>query len=463
MATHEVYLREVQMSEQRINVNAATVQELTQLPGIGPVLAERIATYRDTVRLFEEPAQITMVSGIGERTYGAIADRLAVAAPEELARPALEAPQERMEELEQSLAEPATEEATEEETPSEAEARSEEEILPEEEVEPEVKAVPAGEAMLEEETTFAEGQPPPEVSDVAEETIEEAPLEALGTLAEKKAAPEVKALPSGQPMLEEGLTFAEEAAEGEAAEMAPEADRIPEEITEEAPPEVSDVAEEAIEKEAPEPLEMLTEEEAAPEVGEEPADVEAVPLESGLPPTQAEERPEPAPSRSWWRRLSWLWTALLGGLLGMAFALVVLSGINGSLDVGHSRAVVDVRGRMDSLTTDINSLQGDVDGLRKRLDALEELTVRMDRAEAAVGDLQEATVGLGERADALEESVAAVGDELDAVSQQVETLQEQAEQTRSFFQALQTLLNDFFGEAAEGASTVTPTPTPEGK
>jgi hypothetical protein len=417
--------------------------------------------------LFEEPAQITMVSGIGERTYGAIADRLAVAAPEELARPALEAPQEEMEELEQSLAEPATEVATEEETPSEAEARSEEEILPEEEVEPEVKAVPAGEAMLEEETTFVEEEAPPEVSDVAEEAIEEAPLEALGTLAEKKAAPEVKALPSGQPMLEEELTFVEEAAEGEAAEMAPEADRIPEEIMEEAPPEVSDVAEEAIGEAAPEALEMLTEEEAAPEVeeepAEEPADVEAVPLESGLPPTQAEERPEPAPSRSWWRRLSWLWTALLGGLLGMAFALVVLSGINGSLDVGHSRAVVDVRGRMDSLTTDINSLQGDVDGLRKRLDALEELTVRMDRAEAAVGDLQEATVGLGERADALEESVAAVGDELDAVSQQVETLQEQAEQTRSFFQALQTLLNDFFGEAAEGASVVTPTPTPEGK
>jgi chaperonin cofactor prefoldin len=278
--------------------------------------------------------------------------------------------------------------------------------------------------------------------------------------------PEVKAVPAGEPMLEEELTFAEQPTEESAVETAPQADHMPEETTQAAPPEVSDVAEDVMEEVPPEAQEMLAEEEAAPEVEEEPAEeqpeAEAVPLDSGLPPVYAEERPEPAPSPSRWRRLSWLRTALLGGLLGMAFALVVFSAINGSLDVGHSRAVVDVRGRMDSLATDINALQGNVDGLRKRLDALEELTVRMDRVEATVGDLQEATVDLGQRADALEEDVAAAVAELEAVSEQVATLQEQAEQTRDFFQALQTLLNDFFGEA-EGESTVTPTPTPEGK
>jgi competence ComEA-like helix-hairpin-helix protein len=411
MATREVYFREVQMAEHRINVNTATTEELTQLPGIGPVLAERIAAYRDAVRLFEEPAQITMVSGIGERTYRAIADRLAVAAPQELPRSAMESQQDPMPEREQMSAGPRIAEASDEEPPAEADVLSEEEISPEEGIEPKVRALPAGE-----------------------------------------------------PMLEEALTFAGETVEGAAAKT-PQTDDVPEETPEDTPREVDDVPEEVIEGAPPKAQESFVDEEAAPEVEEEPikepTDAEAAPLERDLPPAVAGERPGAAPSPSWWRRLSWLWTALLGGLLGMAFALVVFSGVNGSLDVGHSRAVVDVRGRMNSLTTDINSLQGNVDGLRKRLDALEELTVRMDRVEATVGDLQEATVDLGQRADAVEEDVAAAVAELEAVSEQVGTLQEQAEQTRSFFQALQALLNDFFGEVG-GEATVTPTPTPEG-
>ncbi|MGD8997252.1 MAG: helix-hairpin-helix domain-containing protein [Anaerolineae bacterium] len=385
------------MNEQRINVNTATAEELTQLPGIGPALAQRIVTYRDTVRLFEEPSHITAVSGIGDGTYRALADRLAVAAPDELSRLEGEvaAGQERIEEVGETSAEPATEERT----PAEAKALSEEEILLEEQTQPEVEAVPAGEPFLEEELTF----------------VEEAELETLET-----------------------------------------AD-LPEETMEEAPPELSDVPEGVIEGAPTEAQELPADEVAAPEVEEKPAEEPA-----DAEPVSRETRRPPAPSRSLWRRLSWLWTALLGGLLGMAFALVVFSAVNGSLDVGHSRAVVDVRGRMDSLATDISSLQGEVDGLRGRLDALEELTVRMDRIEAGVGDLQAATADLSQRADALERRVDTVVEEIETVSEQVATLQDRAEQARSFFQGLQTLVNDVFG-AVEGESTVTPTPTPEGK
>jgi competence protein ComEA len=60
----------------QIHLNTATVEELTQLPGIGPMLAERIITYRDTVHPFQEPVEITAVSGISEKMYRAIADRL---------------------------------------------------------------------------------------------------------------------------------------------------------------------------------------------------------------------------------------------------------------------------------------------------------------------------------------------------------------------------------------------------
>jgi competence ComEA-like helix-hairpin-helix protein len=435
------------MADRRINVNAATVEELTQLPGIGPALAERIVTYRDTVAPFEEPAQITAVSGIGERTYRAVSDRLAVATPEAFSTPAVEAPQEGIEELEGE----AVELAPEEETPSEAAVTVEEEMGPREEIEPE------GKAMLVEEP-LPEEEPPPDAEVLPEEEI----------WPEEGIQPEVETVLAEEPLLEEELTFAEDVGEESAVE-APQTDRVPEEamdeaapeasdlpkevteeIMEEAPSEVSDVFEEIIEKGPPEAQEVSPERATVTDVEEEPTEeqqeAEAIALETDLARADVEEQTRPARSRSWWRRLSWLWTALLGALLGTAFTLVVFSGVNGSLDVGHSHAVVDVRGRVSSLATDISSLQGDVEGLRKRLDALEELTVRMDRVEAAVGDLQEEMAGLDERADALEESVAAVGKELDAVSEQVETLRDQAEQTRSFFQALQALLNDFFGE-----------------
>jgi competence ComEA-like helix-hairpin-helix protein len=68
----------------RIDLNEATVAELSQLPGIGPALAQRIIDYRTQVHPFEEPGQITAVSGISETTYAQIADRLAVGIPGEV-------------------------------------------------------------------------------------------------------------------------------------------------------------------------------------------------------------------------------------------------------------------------------------------------------------------------------------------------------------------------------------------
>ena len=55
-----------------ININSADADTLTELPGIGPALAERIVDYRRD-RRFEDPSQLTRVRGIGSATYEEIA------------------------------------------------------------------------------------------------------------------------------------------------------------------------------------------------------------------------------------------------------------------------------------------------------------------------------------------------------------------------------------------------------
>lgn len=62
----------------KININTATVDELDALPGIGPSKAEAIVKYRETESRFNSPADITNVSGIGEKTYEKIKDYITV-------------------------------------------------------------------------------------------------------------------------------------------------------------------------------------------------------------------------------------------------------------------------------------------------------------------------------------------------------------------------------------------------
>jgi competence protein ComEA len=53
----------------KININKASAEELTQLKGIGPSTAAKIVEYRDQNGPFKSPEDITMVSGIGAKTY----------------------------------------------------------------------------------------------------------------------------------------------------------------------------------------------------------------------------------------------------------------------------------------------------------------------------------------------------------------------------------------------------------
>ncbi len=58
----------------RVNINTAGVDELDSLPGIGPVLAQRIVDWREANGPFTDTAQLLEVDGIGRTVLEGIQD-----------------------------------------------------------------------------------------------------------------------------------------------------------------------------------------------------------------------------------------------------------------------------------------------------------------------------------------------------------------------------------------------------
>jgi competence protein ComEA len=65
-------------SPAKVNINRAGVRELESLPGLGPALSERIINYRENKGLFTSEEELKNVSGIGEKKYEQIKDRITV-------------------------------------------------------------------------------------------------------------------------------------------------------------------------------------------------------------------------------------------------------------------------------------------------------------------------------------------------------------------------------------------------
>lgn len=60
------------LGETKLNINTASVNELTALPGIGETIAKRIVEYREENGNFLSIEEIMEVSGIGEAKFEAI-------------------------------------------------------------------------------------------------------------------------------------------------------------------------------------------------------------------------------------------------------------------------------------------------------------------------------------------------------------------------------------------------------
>ncbi len=64
--------------EEPININTATVEELTELPRIGEVTATRIVKWREENGPFASTEELMNVQGIGERVYERIRPHVTV-------------------------------------------------------------------------------------------------------------------------------------------------------------------------------------------------------------------------------------------------------------------------------------------------------------------------------------------------------------------------------------------------
>lgn len=60
------------------NLNVASEEELAELPGIGPELARRVVAYREEHGFFRSVEEIMEVSGIGEKKFEDMKDRITV-------------------------------------------------------------------------------------------------------------------------------------------------------------------------------------------------------------------------------------------------------------------------------------------------------------------------------------------------------------------------------------------------
>ena len=67
-----------QKTSQTININSADAETLTRLPGVGPVIAQRIVDYRAENGAFKQPQDLIKVKGIGPKTYEKLAAMISI-------------------------------------------------------------------------------------------------------------------------------------------------------------------------------------------------------------------------------------------------------------------------------------------------------------------------------------------------------------------------------------------------
>jgi len=188
--------------------------------------------------------------------------------------------------------------------------------------------------------------------------------------------------------------------------------------------------------------------EAAPLELELPPEPEAPPAELEMPVAAAEAQPPPAAvapppkAPAGVSRGQALWMAfgvgVLACILALALSLGILANINdGNLQFVSLEELSDLRREVDGLSTQIETLDQDVAGLRTRLGNLEALSGRVSAVSEAVEQMQSDV-------DAATTQVAKLKQQMEGLDTQVEALQTQGARLEGFLEGLRDLLDHLF-------------------
>jgi len=68
-------------SSERVDINTATVDELIELPGVGPATAQKIVRFREENGPFQRVEDLLKVKGIGEKSFQKLRPSIKVSRP----------------------------------------------------------------------------------------------------------------------------------------------------------------------------------------------------------------------------------------------------------------------------------------------------------------------------------------------------------------------------------------------
>lgn len=141
-----------------------------------------------------------------------------------------------------------------------------------------------------------------------------------------------------------------------------------------------------------------------------------------------------------------LWTILVSSavtaLVAILLTLAVLGGINGSLKFATSSQYETVQREYAQLTTQLNTVQEDLVGLRGRVDTLEGLGERTVALEKAQQQLSADLESISQQASAIQA-------EATALNEKVTQQEERTQRFETFLRDLQTSLGNLFASQGE--------------
>jgi len=186
------------------------------------------------------------------------------------------------------------------------------------------------------------------------------------------------------------------------------------------------------------------------------AEVEKVEAKAATPPASGTETSVAKSPTSHYSRSETL-TLVVGSavasvLVSILATLLVLTGINGTLDVNRHRTVRAMQADLTAIKEDLSAMTNEMASAKARLDALQGLTGRMTAVETKVGEQDEALAAALGEIDAMQSTV-------DEVTQQMGSLVTRVDRFSRFLDGLGRVLADL-GTAPAGENQLPATPVP---